>query len=106
MSVETLRDAIAVRARELRVPALLSTGVTMHKRGKTWRECDCSWCATKRKATLVIGNLAHVPAHRLVANNYISARSLRAAYRDELRAGYRQTLRRLENDDTGIFEDV
>lgn len=64
----------------------------------------CSWCATKRKATAEIGNLAHVPAHRLVANNYISARSLREAYRDELRAVYRQTLRRLENDDQGLFE--
>lgn len=104
MSVQTLRAAIAVRARELRVPVLLSTGVTMHKRGSSWRECDCSWCATKRKATVDIANLAHVPAHRLVANNYISDRSLRAAYRDELRAGYRQTLRRLENDDQGLFD--
>ena len=103
MSVQTLREAIAIRARELRVPALLSTGVAMHKRGGTWKTCDCSWCDTKRKATVDIGNLAHVPAHRLVSNNYISAHSLRKAYRDELRASYRQTLRRLENDDQGLF---
>lgn len=28
---------------------------------------------------------------------------IRAAYRDELRAVFRQTLRQLENDDTGLF---
>lgn len=103
MSVQTLRDVIATRARELRIPHLLDAGVVAHKRG--WKTCDCSWCATKRKATADIANLAHVPAHRLVSNNYISARSLRAAYRDELRASYRQTLRRLENDDQGLFEE-
>lgn len=102
MSVETLREAIALRARELRVPALLAAGVTAHKRH--WKTCECTWCARKRRATAEIGNLASVPAHRLVSNQYTSARSLRAAYRDELRAAARQSLRRLELDDSGLFD--
>ena len=103
MSVESLREAIALRARELRVPALMQSGVTAHKRG--WLTCDCSWCARKRRATAEIGTLASVPHYKLVSNNYTSARSLRAAYRDELRAAARQSLRSLELDDSGLFEE-
>lgn len=102
MGVESLREAIALRARELRVPALMQSGVTAHKRG--WLTCPCSWCARKRRATAEIGNLAGVPAHRLVSNQYTSGGSLRAAYRDELRAAARQSLRRLESDETGLFD--
>lgn len=102
MSVQTLRDAIATRARELRIPHLLDAGVVAHKRH--WQTCDCTWCARKRRATAEIGNLTSVPAHRLVSNNYTSARSLKAAYRDELRAAARQSLRCLESDDTGLFD--
>ena len=102
MSVESLREAIALRARELRVPALMAAGVTSHKR--LWQTCECSWCARKRRATAEIATLASVPAHRLVSNQYTSTRSLRAAYRDELRAAARQSLRRLELDDTGLFD--
>lgn len=104
MSVETLRAAIAIRARELRVPALMSAGVVVHKRTQ-WQTCPCTWCTRKRRATAEIGNLAGVPAHRLVSNQYTSGSSLRAAYRDELRAAARQSLRRLEQDDTGLFEE-
>jgi hypothetical protein len=75
MSVDTLRAAIAERAQELRVAALLSSGVEHHKRG--WRGCNCSWCATKRRATHFIGT------------------SNRGA-RDHMRNEYRAKLKELE----------
>lgn len=95
MGVVALREAISKRADELMVPALMAAGLTSHKR--QWRTCDCTWCAKKREATAVIGNLSHIPAYRFRKGHYVE--DMREAYRDELRAGYRQSMRSLENEE-------
>lgn len=89
MSVQTLRAAIAERAREIRVPALMAAGVTAHKRN--WRDCPCSWCVTKRRATVVIGS--QVP--RTYRGYYCE--DIRDAWRDEQRQLFRGELKQLEN---------
>lgn len=98
MSVVSLREAISKRADELMVPALMAAGLTSHKRA--WRTCDCTWCAKKREATATISNLAHIPGYRLRRGHFVE--DMRSAYRDELRAGFRQSLRALENEE--IFQ--
>ncbi len=89
MSVESLRQAINDRAREMLAPALVAAGVTAHKKG--WRDCPCSWCAKKREATTVIGS--HVPSGR---GRYISDEGWRDAWRAEKRVQYRNHLNALE----------
>lgn len=89
MSVETLRAAIAERARELLPEALVRSGVNLHKTG--WKDCDCSWCTKKREATAVIGT--HVPRFIGV---YTDGQQLREDWRKEKRQHYREELNRLE----------
>lgn len=88
MSVVTLRAAIAERAVSLRVAALVSVGVTHHK--KSWRECPCSWCEKKREATVVIGG--HVPG--IWRGQYVE--DLRHIWREDKRKEYRAALKKLE----------
>ena len=94
MSVQSLRSAIAFRARELRIPALLAAGMVAHKRH--WQTCECSWCAKKREATASIANMAHIPAYRFRRGHLVE--DMREAYRDELRCDFRQQLRALEKE--------
>lgn len=90
MSVQSLRAAIAERAREIRVPALVAAGIIAHKRH--WRDCPCSWCDKKREATIVIGS--HVP--RLWRGRYVE--DMRESWREEKRREYRKQLERLEQE--------
>lgn len=92
MTVATLRDAIAVRAQDLRIAALVSAGIAHHSRRKgNWRQCPCSWCEKKREATLVIGS--HVPhIHRGL---YVE--DILHIWREEQRVKYRAALARLED---------
>lgn len=89
MSVETLRVSIAQRAADLLPAALERVGIANHKRG--WKDCDCSWCETKREATAVIGS--HVPHFIGV---YTDGSGFREGWRDEKRRQFREQLKRLE----------
>lgn len=90
MGVVSLRQAIADRASEM-VPAILvSTGVVRHKKG--WKDCECSWCLTKREATVVIGS--HCPRYANVP--YVS--EWKEDWRERKRIEYRQRLRTLEQE--------
>jgi len=88
VSVQTLRQAIDERAKEILAPALIAVGVEAHK--KNWRDCPCSWCAKKREATTVIGS--HVP--RFMSGRYVE--DLRDAWRDDKRVKFRKELSALE----------
>ena len=90
MSVETLRAAISKRAQDLRTAALVSVGITYHK--KTWRDCPCSWCAKKREATRVIG--FEVPPLFRQSGQYVD--DVRHIWREDMRKKYRQALKQLE----------
>lgn len=90
MSVMTLRAAIAERAQDLRVAALVSVGVVHHKKG--WKDCPCSWCEKKREATLVIGS--HVPHIWRQPGQYVD--DLRHIWREEMRVKYRAAMKQLE----------
>jgi hypothetical protein len=92
MSVETLRSAIASRAAELLPVALERAGVQAHKRG--WRKCPCSWCATKREATVVIGS----PTPRYQNGVYVSSQALRDIWREDKRREYRTKLQMKEKE--------
>lgn len=87
MSVDSLRQQISERAAELRGPLLVEAGVVAHKRG--WKECPCSWCATKREATIVIGT--HVPRYK-----HAYAHSWKEDWREKKRIDYRKRLKALE----------
>lgn len=91
MTVDTLRAAINERAQDLRAAALLSVGVSHHKKG--WRDCPCSWCKKKREATVVIGS--HVPAIWKESGQYVD--DLRHIWREEMRVKYRAALKQLES---------
>lgn len=87
MGVASLRQAIRERAAEMLPEILISQEVTLHKKG--WKDCECSWCATKREATLVIGS--HAPRYRGVF-----VEDLRDVWREEQRRKYRRRLADLE----------
>lgn len=89
MSVDSLREAINERAKQLVPTVLTDLGVTLHKKG--WRDCPCSWCATKREATLVIGS--HAPRYR-----GIFVEDLREVWREDQRLKYRRRLAGLERE--------
>jgi hypothetical protein len=89
MTITTLRAAIAGRAQDLRVAALVSVGVVHHKKG--WRNCPCSWCEKKREATLVIGS---VPGEWRQSGQYVD--DLRHIWRDDMRVKYRAAMAQLE----------
>lgn len=93
MSVTTLRAAIAERAQDLRVAALVSVGVSHHSRRKGgWRKCPCSWCEKKREATAVIGS--HVP--RNLVGRYVE--DMRHIWREDMRVKYRAAMKLLEKE--------
>lgn len=90
MSVTTLRAAIAERAQDLRVAALVSVGVVHHK--KSWRNCPCSWCEKKREATTVIGS--HAPLN--LVGRYVE--DMRHIWREDMRIKYRAAMKQLEKE--------
>jgi hypothetical protein len=92
VSVATLRAAIAERAQDLRVAALVSVGVVRHKKG--WRDCPCSWCEKKREATFVIGS--HVPHARCERGTFV--KGIRHIWREDMRVKYRAAMKQLEGD--------
>lgn len=80
MTVTTLRAAIALRAAEMLPEALVLAEQRLHK-NHLWRECPCSYCETKRRATFDIGTppMGH-------------SREWRESYRHERRIAFRKML--------------
>lgn len=96
MSVETLRQAIAERTKQLLASRLEAVGLVYHK--KHWRDCPCSWCETKREATVVVG---HTRGH--YESNYVDRLGLRTWVdgREPVRQKYRSLLKLKEMEGEG-----
>lgn len=87
--IDRLRQAVAEEAQRRLLPAVIDAAKLAHRRG--WRDCDCRWCALKREATTMVGNMGHIPRYR-------GGEPVREKARDYERRKYRAKLREAYDD--------
>ena len=80
MSLAAVQAKVNTLASQKLLPVLLERGAVHHT--KNWKDCDCSFCALKRKAT---NDIATSPLHMV-------GRVAREERREQLRQHYRPLL--------------